>query len=188
VYLLASCLASRCVFLDFTIQLRHSQRMHTHTPMNTRTQTLSLWAFSKTEPANPRNWRSHHRRLVYPTIICIQRNETKRRYRTYSDPLFLAFDEHNKYISVRVYFQLLQNQYIIVFKMIQLTKSYHIICSLCRSTHLESNTIEFSILWFFCDLLWFFKTALGGKLTGFGKFRGWYRPFYSLGGYVVHPL
>ena len=26
------------------------------------------------------------------------------------------------------------------------TKAYHIICSLCRSTHLESNTIRFSIL------------------------------------------
>ena len=67
------------------------------------------------------------------------------------------------------------------------TKTYHIICSLCRSTHLESNTIEFSILWFFCDLLWFFKTALGGNLTGFGKFRGWYRLFHRLGDYVVHP-
>ena len=66
------------------------------------------------------------------------------------------------------------------------TKAYHIICLLCRSTHLESNTIWFSILWFFCDLLWFFETALGGNLTGFGKFRGWYRPFHSLGGYVVH--
>ena len=52
------------------------------------------------------------------------------------------------------------------------TKSYNIICSLCRSTHFESNTIRFSILWFFCDLLWFFKTALGGNLTDFGKFRG----------------
>ena len=67
------------------------------------------------------------------------------------------------------------------------TKSYHIICSLCRSTHLESNTIWFSILWFFCDLLWFFKTDLGGNLTGFGKFRGWYRRFHSLGGYVDQP-
>ena len=67
------------------------------------------------------------------------------------------------------------------------TKAYHIIRSLCRSTHLESNTIGFSILWFLCDLLWFFKTAFGGNLTGFEKFRGWYRPFYRLGGYVVHP-
>jgi len=67
------------------------------------------------------------------------------------------------------------------------TKAYYIICSLYRSTHLESNTIGFSILWFFCDLLWFFKTALGANLTGFEKFRGWYRPFHSLGGYVVHP-
>ena len=49
------------------------------------------------------------------------------------------------------------------------TKSYHIICSLCRSTHLESNTIDFFILWFICDLLWFFETALGGNLTSFLK-------------------
>jgi hypothetical protein len=26
----------------------------------------------------------------------------------------------------------------------------------------KSNTIGFAILWFFCDLLWFFKNALGG--------------------------
>jgi hypothetical protein len=37
------------------------------------------------------------------------------------------------------------------------TKAYHIICSLCRSTHVESNKIRFSILRFLCDLLWFFK-------------------------------
>jgi hypothetical protein len=41
------------------------------------------------------------------------------------------------------------------------TKAYRIICSLCRSTHSKSNTARFSILRFFCDLLWFFKTALG---------------------------
>ena len=52
------------------------------------------------------------------------------------------------------------------------TKAYHIICSVCRSTHLEFNRIGFSILWFFCDLLWFFKTALERNLTGFEKFRG----------------
>ena len=74
----------------------------------------------------------------------------------------------------------------IFFIIKKYTKEYHIICLLCKSTHLESNTIGFSILWFFCDLLWFFKTALGGNLTGFEKFRGWYRPFHSLGVYVVH--
>jgi hypothetical protein len=37
------------------------------------------------------------------------------------------------------------------------TKAYYIICSLYSSTHVESNKIEFFILWFFCDLLWFFK-------------------------------
>ena len=67
------------------------------------------------------------------------------------------------------------------------TKAYYIIYLLCRFTHLDSNTIGFSILWFFCDLLWFFKIALGDNLTGFIKFRGWYRPFHKLGGYVVHP-
>jgi len=51
-------------FLDYTVQLRQSQRTHTHTPMNTRTQTLSLWVSSKTEPSNPRDWWSHHRCLA----------------------------------------------------------------------------------------------------------------------------
>ena len=39
------------------------------------------------------------------------------------------------------------------------TKAYYIICSMCRSTLVESNKIGFSILWFFCDLLWFFKDS-----------------------------
>ena len=30
------------IFLDYIVQLRQSQRAHTHTPMNTRAQTLSL--------------------------------------------------------------------------------------------------------------------------------------------------
>jgi hypothetical protein len=52
------------------------------------------------------------------------------------------------------------------------TKAYHIICSLCRSTDLESNTIEFFILWIFRDLQRFFKFALGGNLTRFEKIQG----------------
>ena len=36
--------------------IRYSQRAHTHTPMNTRTQTLPLWASFKTEPANLRDY------------------------------------------------------------------------------------------------------------------------------------
>jgi hypothetical protein len=40
------------------------------------------------------------------------------------------------------------------------TKVHHIICSLCRSTHVESNKIRFSILRFFCDLLCFLKIRL----------------------------
>ena len=35
------------VFLDHTVQLRHSPRTHTQTPMNTYTQTLTLWARAK---------------------------------------------------------------------------------------------------------------------------------------------
>ena len=38
--------------------------MNIHTPINTHTQIISLWASSKTEPANSRDWRSHHRRLA----------------------------------------------------------------------------------------------------------------------------
>jgi hypothetical protein len=42
-------------------------------------------------------------------------------------------------------------------KNIKYSKAYHIIYSICRFTHLESNTIRFFILWFFCDLLCFFQ-------------------------------
>ena len=99
-------------------------------------------------------------------------------------------DLHNEHIIwyALIYFFCCSFRSIFFFIAVKnYTKAYHIICSLCRSTHLESNTIRFSILWFFCDLLWFFKTDLGGNLTGFGKFRGWYRRFHSLGGYVDQP-
>jgi hypothetical protein len=42
------------IFLDYTVQLRYSQYTHIHTPINTRTQTLLLRAFSKAEPAKSR--------------------------------------------------------------------------------------------------------------------------------------
>ena len=61
------------------------------------------------------------------------------------------------------------------------TKAYHIICSLCRSTHLKSNIIRFSILWFFLWFTMIFQNWFRGNLTGFEKFRGWYKPFYRLG-------
>jgi hypothetical protein len=60
------------------------------------------------------------------------------------------------------------------------TKAYHILCSLYRSTHLESNTIVFFVLWFFCDLLCFFIISLGSNLASFWKFRGWYILLYRL--------
>jgi len=37
------------------------------------------------------------------------------------------------------------------------TKAYHIIYLLCSYAHVESNRIRFYILWFLCNLLWFFK-------------------------------
>ena len=52
------------VFIDYTVKRRHSQRTYTHTPMNTRIQTLSLWVSSKIETENSQNWRSHPRRLA----------------------------------------------------------------------------------------------------------------------------
>ena len=50
-----------------------------------------------------------------------------------------------------MYLKLQQKNYI---------KVYHIIYSLRKYTHVESNQICFSILWFFCDLLWFFKNSV----------------------------
>jgi len=51
-------------FLNYTVQLKHSQSTHTHTSTNTHTQTLPLSASLKNEPANSRDRQSHHRRLV----------------------------------------------------------------------------------------------------------------------------
>ena len=41
-----------------------THNVRTLIPMNTRTQTLPLWASSKTEPANPQDWWSHHKCLA----------------------------------------------------------------------------------------------------------------------------
>jgi len=49
----------RYIFFN-TVQRRRSQHARTLIPMNTRTQTLPLWASSKIEPANHRDWKSHH--------------------------------------------------------------------------------------------------------------------------------
>jgi hypothetical protein len=52
------------------------------------------------------------------------------------------------------------------------TKTFHIVCSLCRTTNLKSNTFWFFILWFFCDFVWFFITVSRGDLSCFRKFSG----------------
>jgi hypothetical protein len=77
-------------------------------------------------------------------------------------------DLHNKHI---IWYVLVQNfcysfkfigKILINLKLQQklCTKAHHIICSLCRSTHVKSNKIEFSILRFFYDLLPFFKDSV----------------------------
>jgi hypothetical protein len=38
---------------------------------------------------------------------------------------------------------------------------------MCISTHVESNKIDFFILWIFCDLLWFFKDSAELNLCGY---------------------
>jgi hypothetical protein len=51
----------------FSCELQYTGDTHnarTLIPMNTRMRTLSLGASSKTRPANPQDWRSHHRHLV----------------------------------------------------------------------------------------------------------------------------
>jgi hypothetical protein len=50
--------------ISITQYIGGTHNTRTLIPMNTRTQTLLLWASSKTVPANPQNWRSHHRRLA----------------------------------------------------------------------------------------------------------------------------
>ena len=60
-----------------------------------------------------------------------------------------------KLITENIYLKLRQNIY---------TKVYHIICSLRRSTYVEFNKIRFSILWFFGNLLWFFKDIVKIKI------------------------
>ena len=64
-------------------------------------------------------------------------------------------DLHSKYIIwyALIYFFTAMKKSIDLKLQQKNTKVYHIMCLLCRSTHLESNTIGFSILWFFCDLL-----------------------------------
>lgn len=52
---LSNVMSSIIFFWDYTVQRRHSQRMHTH-PYEPRTQTLLLWASSKNRSANPRDW------------------------------------------------------------------------------------------------------------------------------------
>jgi hypothetical protein len=52
------------VFFWITQYVGDTHNARTPIPMNTRTQTLPLGASSKTVPANPQYWWSHHRRLA----------------------------------------------------------------------------------------------------------------------------
>jgi hypothetical protein len=49
---------SSCIFFKITQYNADTHNARTLTPMNARTQTLPLWASSKTGSANPGDWRS----------------------------------------------------------------------------------------------------------------------------------
>ena len=111
-------------------------------------------------------------KAVWKTIVNHRKNHKMK------NPIVLDFkwvDLHSEHIiwyALVHFFTAMKKSIDLKLQQKKHTKAYYIICSLYRSTHLESNTIRFSILWFVCDLLWFFKTALGGNLTDFEKFRG----------------
>jgi hypothetical protein len=63
-------------------------------------------------------------------------------------------DLHNEHIIWYAYYIFNSFRSMLLFIIVkQCTKAYHLICSACRSTHSKSNTVGFSILRFFCDLL-----------------------------------
>jgi hypothetical protein len=67
----------------FTTQYNsYTHNVCTLITMNTSTQILRLWASSKTEPANSRDWRSHHRHLaVDGNIVYHQKHNTVKSYK-----------------------------------------------------------------------------------------------------------
>ena len=77
---------------------------------------------------------------------------------------FKWVDLHNEHIIWYVlvqFFTAMKKNINLKLQQKKYAKAYDIIYSLCRSIHLESNTIGFFILWFFCDFLRFFKIVLG---------------------------
>jgi hypothetical protein len=62
--LLWFCHGTELLFLRITQYIGDTHHARTLIPMNRHTQTLPLGASSKTVPANPQDWRSHHRRLA----------------------------------------------------------------------------------------------------------------------------
>ena len=57
-------------------------------------------------------------------------------------------------------YKLITEKYISKATLKNCAKVYYIIYLQHRSTHVESNKIGFPILWFYCDLLWFFKNSI----------------------------
>ena len=120
---------------------------------------ITLWTFQN--------------RSNYPLKVVLKNHSKSLKNSTVLDSKWVDLhSEHIIWYALVHFFTAMKKSIDLKLQQKKYTKTYHIICSLCRSTHLESNTIGFSILWYFCDLLWFFKTALGGNWTGFGKFRG----------------
>jgi hypothetical protein len=94
-------------------------------------------------------------------------------------------DLHSEYIiwNDLVHFLLYIYIYTFLHTCKKCTKAYHIICLLCRYTHLERPTqLNFHFIIFVIQYI--FQITLECNLTGFGKFIGWYRPFHKLGDFV----
>jgi hypothetical protein len=71
-------LPSHHFFSNYTIHQRYAQRTHTH-PYEYTHANLTLGASSKTVPANPQDWRRHHRRLAVDGNVAYHWKHKRRR-------------------------------------------------------------------------------------------------------------
>jgi hypothetical protein len=78
IFVFVSCSHFTGFFLRITQYIGDTHNARTLIPMNTRTQTLPLGASSKTVPANPQDWRSHHRHLAVDGNVAYQWKHKRR--------------------------------------------------------------------------------------------------------------
>ena len=145
-----------------------------HNPLTYETVYITLWTFQN--------------RLNYPPKEVLKNHSKSQKNHKIESPIVLDskwVDLHSEHIIwyVLVYYFCCSFRSIWFFIVVKkCTKVYYIILYIhCVDLLIWSLTqLDFLFFWFFCDLLWFFKTALGGNLTSFEKFREWYRPFHRL--------